>query len=523
MITYVPALDGDRTEVALPVHEVTVLEDRALVCRKGRVAVSAGLNRLTVSGVAPVLQDASLRGEASSARVSDARVRRAIRIRREDKPEEAAALEAEIREIVRAFEAGSEQRNRALARFGVIEEMVANGIREVPEDASWGVVDPETWSNTFASLFDRSRELRQSAMEHTHRLEDLAEKAEILSDRRAVLDRPEHHFVASAELDVVAEAEGTVELEVHYVVPNALWRPMHRATLSDGKVSVTSLAAIWQRTGEDWTDALVVLSTARASLGTEPPALRDDLIEAQRKSDEVVLAAREVTVDSAGPSGGGGGSPSKDIDLPGVDDGGDIQNLRPEGPVSIPSDGRPCFVPVAEFVAPAEVTRVAMPEVAQRVFLKCVAKNTGRSPLLAGPVELIRDNGSVGWTEVLFVAPGAAFELGFGPEDAIRVRRHTRKVSDKTDPVDKWTRRITQIHLHVSNFGPDAKQVKLTERIPVAEVDHVKVSVVDARTNLKPVLDEHGFVTWTLDLGPHAREVVKLGWELAMAPGVTGL
>src|SRR3712207_3769871 len=83
-----PPLPVEGTLLEAPVRSVTLLEDRAQVTRRGAVRVSAGQNRVRVQGVAPVLQDVSLRAEVLSgkARVADIRVRRGLRIRTADKP-----------------------------------------------------------------------------------------------------------------------------------------------------------------------------------------------------------------------------------------------------------------------------------------------------------------------------------------------------------------------------------------------------------------------------------------------------
>ncbi|MEZ4317165.1 MAG: mucoidy inhibitor MuiA family protein [Myxococcota bacterium] len=520
MIEHVPPRE-DRREVEVPVVEVTVLEDRAVVKRRGTVALEAGANRLRIGGVAPVLQDVSLRAEASAGRVADARVRRAMRVKREDRPAEVAALEARLRELSERFQEQSERRERAEERLQGIADMLGKGADEIPDDAAWGIVDPEVWSQTFGSLFTRARELQVSALAAYHAQIDLKRDVDQVAQQRAVLDTASNDFVAWAELDVVAETAGDVELVVEYTVPNALWRPLHRARLAGTTLAFTARAAIWQNTGEDWADVQLVLSTARSSLGTEPPLLTDDLLEARKRSDEVVVEAREVSVQKA--SVGGAAPPSDSVELPGVDDGGEVQNLRPDGRCTVPSTGAPVFVDVFGFSGAAEVGLVSMPEAVPRVFLRCVGTHGGKAPLLAGPVELVRDSGTIGWTDLLFVAPGDRFELGFGPEDAVRVARTHRVVSEKQDPVDKWTRRLVQVELYVSNLGDEARAVRFTERVPVSEIEHVRIGLVDERTTGAPEPDANGFVTWDLSLAPHAHERVRLGWEMALAPDVSGL
>ena len=48
------------TELRAPVVEVTVLEDRAHVVRRGQLELGAGVTRLKIAGVAPVLADKTL-------------------------------------------------------------------------------------------------------------------------------------------------------------------------------------------------------------------------------------------------------------------------------------------------------------------------------------------------------------------------------------------------------------------------------------------------------------------------------
>ena len=80
---YEPPLPTGVATLEAPVSSVTLLEDRAQVTRRGTVRVCAGQNRIVVHGVAPVLQDVSLRAEVltGKSRVADVRIRRGLRIR----------------------------------------------------------------------------------------------------------------------------------------------------------------------------------------------------------------------------------------------------------------------------------------------------------------------------------------------------------------------------------------------------------------------------------------------------------
>ncbi|HEX8700921.1 MAG TPA: mucoidy inhibitor MuiA family protein [Myxococcaceae bacterium] len=523
---YEPQLPTGATALEAPVRTVTLLEDRAQVSRQGTVRVRAGQNRIMVQGVAPVLQDVSLRAEVLSgkARVADVRIRRSLRIRTADKPEAARQLEERMEALRREREQVLEDQARARERFERIAQMLQLGVTEIPEDAGWGMGMASQWQDSLEALFRKARQLREASLQATFTAERLAEELSTLMRQRQAMDRVDHQVVSWLEADVLAEADGEVEVRIDYVVPNALWRPLHTARLLGGKrVHFTSSAAVWQDTGEDWKDVELRFSTARSSLGTEPPLLRQDLLTVKKKSETVLVQARQVQVQKAGlgssPAAGGARPPPTGVDLPGVDDGGETRNLRAPGKNSIPSDGRPNVIPLFAFEDTAESALVAFPELESKVFLRAVARNTSTNPVLAGPVELLQDNGFVGWTQTLFIAPQEKFELSFGPDDSLRVQREEKK-SHKENPVSKWNETTTHVTLYLSNLAGEARPVLVTERLPVSEIEHVKVELDTKKTTGSPELDENGFCKWKVEVPANGHMLLHLWFKVSLAPGV---
>jgi uncharacterized protein (TIGR02231 family) len=524
---YEPAFPEAAPVLDAPVRVVTLLEDRAQVTRGGTVRVRAGQNRVVVQGVAPVMQDVSLRAEVVSgrARVADVRVRRSLRIRMADKPEAARVLEERIEALRREREQVLEDQARSRARFERIQRMLVLGASEIPEDAGWGMGAAAQWQDTFDALFRKARQLRESALTATFTAERLAEEIAAVMRQRQAMDRVDQQVVGWLEVDVLAEAEGEVEVRIHYVVPNALWRPLHSARLLDGKrLLFASSAAVWQNTGEDWREAELRFSTARSSLGIEPPLLQADLLTVKKKSETVVVQARQVQVQKAGlgsapASGAAAPVTPASVDLPGVDDGGETRNLRAPGRNTIVSDGRPHIIPLFTFEAEAESSLVTFPELETQVFLRAVARNTSPNPVLAGPVELLQENGFVGWTQTLFVAPQEKFELSFGPEESIRIQREAKRESE-LNPVSKWNEATMRLTLYLSNLSGTARTVAVTERLPVSEIEHVKVELDREKTSGAPVLDDNGFCTWKVELPANGHARLHLVFKVLTAPGV---
>jgi uncharacterized protein (TIGR02231 family) len=537
-VAYFPERGEGLEAVVLPIAEVTLLEDRAQVARVGRVTLKAGRNRLLVEGVAPILQDVSLRAELSigqagdggdqgAANVSDVHVRRAYRVVREDKPEQVAELEATLEALQERFSKTSQTRQHLEERYQVVMEMLRKSLAETPQDAAWGIANPQLWRDTFSSLTQRGRKLLDEVLDRYFEQLDIRDEARRVIAARQAFDRMDAHLTAWVELDVHTEEAQDVELSLYYVVPNALWRPMHSAQLlDDGTLTFETKAAVWQCTGEDWRDVKLSFSTARSSLGTEPPLLSDDFLQAQRRPDKLVVERRQVAMQSTGlgrEPGASGAPPASPVELPGVDDGGDVQTLRAEGSTTVQGDGRLHTVPVFELSAKAESELVCMPELEAKVFLKAVLKNDATMPILAGPVELLRDGGFIGWTKVLYVAPGELFELSFGHEDGLRVYRTQRHESE----IDEhgWTHNDAVVSVHLSNLDGIERELTLTERIPVAEISHVRVSLDRQRCTppLAEVDPENGFCSWSVNLPAHGQQALHLVYRLSTAADVEGV
>jgi uncharacterized protein (TIGR02231 family) len=311
-------------------------------------------------------------------------------------------------------------------------------------------------------------------------------------------------------------------------VPGAAWRPYHRARLDpkSGALVLRTDACVWQSTGEDWTGAALLFSTERPSLGVEPPDLTDDVLRVRRKPERMVVEARDQEIDSTG-LGRGAVVPQE---VPGIDDGGLGTQLRAAAPATIPADGKPYRVLLSERAMTAEVELVAMPERGLAAHLRAVATNPGPSPVLAGPVDLVLASGYAGRGVVEFIASGEKLELGFGPDAEIRMHREVGRVGEEGGLLSGWNEVRVRVAVRLSNLGATPRKLKVTERIPVSEVEQVKIElaaadawkleddagrredivVVTART----VDAERGMVSWIVELPAHDRRAVALEYTI---------
>jgi uncharacterized protein (TIGR02231 family) len=517
-----------KLSLVAPVVEVTLLEDRAHVIRRGRVTLPAGSSTIVVEGVAPILSDRTLAAVVlhnAAPRINDVRVKRQRIVLQKDLPAEIQKLKAELEELDRDMQRHAAQRELLGKQITFVAGAASQALKEFSEDTSWGKAFPEEWRAQLETLSAHERALRDRALDLAVAMRDASVKKANLESRIASLHHPSTRQAASIEADIFAAEPAEVEVQIEYIVPGACWRPQHTARLlqnADGtqRVQFTSDGCVWQNTGEDWTDVALLFSTQRPSLGTEPPKLSTETLAVQKKQAGIAVESREQEIVQAGM---GAGKRTAAPEVPGIDDGGEALKLRAAHKATIPSDGRPWRVALFSFETPASTEWMLVPELAPSAVLKGTQTNTSNFPLLAGPVDLLRDSGYVGRTSILFIAPGEQFGLSWGPDSEVRVHREHEKLEEDKPLISNWLAREHRIASRLSNLGAVEKRIKITERVPISEVEKVEIAFDAKNTTEQKTPDVNGFVNWSVTLAPFGHAAVNMRYTVKRHKDVMGI
>ncbi|WP_426757416.1 mucoidy inhibitor MuiA family protein [Myxococcus sp. Y35] len=517
------------TPFTLPVVKVTVLEDRALVERRGEIPLSVGTQRLLVQGLSPLAVDRSLQAKVAGGTISQARIRRTARpvppeAQREHRTEVSRRV-AELEQDLRRFEADAA---RLEARKRLLKAARADVYRAISEQAGAGQARPEAWREQLEAV--RREEASVDAALHDN-VRQLGSLRKQLEEARASQSFAEPE--AQPKLDVQAELEvghptgGSATLSITYLVPCAAWRPSYRATLSrEGAGEAVTLeceAVVWQRTEEEWKDVELAFSTARPTLGASPPRLQEDRLwlrdKTEREKQVVEVAIREEVIQTTGEPG----AARREDALPGMDDGGEPLTVAAPHRARVPPDGEPYRVPLFQFTAPATSELVACPEQSPLVHRVARFDNVGPTVLLAGPVNLVRTSGYVGRAQLRFTGKGERVKLGFGSEDALRVAR-TEEQARETSRLTGRKVTTHKVRLFLSNMGAQSMPVAIEERIPVSEVESVEVQLL--REQMKPAparVSEDGIVRFELTAAPRSQRELAMDYVVTSAAKVAGL
>ena len=179
--------------------------------------------------------------------------------------------------------------------------------------------------------------------------------------------------------------------------------------------------------------------------------------------------------------------------------------------------------------------RVASPVLASYVYREAELTNASEDALLGGPVHAYLDGRFVGRGEIPTVSRGETFVVGFGADGQVRAKR---ELVDRKESVQGGNREIAfKYRLVIESFRDEAVQVRLQDRIPVAQRDaDVRVTLGEMSDKLSADLvylraeRPKGILRWDVDVkakasGDQAKFVTydfRLEYDRNMALGLPG-
>ncbi|KAG8951987.1 hypothetical protein FRC04_005320 [Tulasnella sp. 424] len=389
---------------------------------------------------------------------------------------------------------------------------------------------------------------------------------------------------------VLAQQKGKAELSLRYMVNGASWTPMYdlRAKISHAPGESSSItlqykASISQKTGEDWTDVALTLSTAAPQLGATIPTLTPYKIGRPRPPPPPPMAYMAqpmiMTMSAALPLPGvveESEDDEDDDDDMGVDlfdegppppaiahataqaiEGATSSTFVIAGKSTIPThqqdDEQTHKVSVAVIDLDAKLEWVAVPKAQTSAFLKCKVKNTSQYILLPGQTSVFMDDNFVCKSNLPSVNPNESFSTSLGVDPAIRITYHPQQkksknatgglLSSKID-VTAYVQRITIKNTRATAAAP----LFIKDQIPVSEDSDLKVLLTEPRLSKeRPEItiasgtkahwaprdadrededktanagtEEDGVIEWICDIPPGKTQELSLAWEVSGPAG----
>jgi uncharacterized protein (TIGR02231 family) len=534
LLAGVSPLAAAEIPAASRIDGVIVYPGLAAVSRAIEVDIPAGQHVLVVSGLPQALDPASLRveGEATGGLQIGSVELRTQPLQGVQEPL------GEVAQRLRALQGERLTKQADIQAITAKQAMIQAIGQQAPTilGGKEKPVDPADWAKAWDSV---GAGLRAVAGELTAAQAALrAIDEEIAAISRQGVVGPRAGVTRAANIAVEAGAGGAkARLALSYQVSGATWRPAYDAVLAtngkgvEPKLSLVRRAIVSQRTGEDWSEVTLSVSTAQARGGAQAPevppvrvAFNEPPVVTQMAPSVAPapgLARNRVqgTFDAAKSAEAAASPPPAPVaqQQATLEATGFAAQYALPGRVSISADGstRTLRLSVRD-VAPALRVKAA-PGLDQKAYLEANFVHEEDAPLLAGEVALTRDGVFVGQARLAQTAPGEQVELGFGVDDRVKVTRvPLRRRETEASWLQGQRGDLREFRTVVRNLHDRPMKIMMIDQTPFAENSAITVEMLNTTTppTERNVKDRRGVMAWTYDYKPGEEREIRVGFRM---------
>jgi len=535
------------------ISAVTVYTDRATVTRTATVELPAGASTVVFNELPASLFADSLRTDGSAA--ADV-VLGALESKTQNSAELAAPRERELNEKLQTLQ---DQRALLVAdqqalvqKQQFLSTLSQQASLRTREDIASIDLKPAQWKDAADALLTSYGETMRAAAAKTVELRTLDNQIEAAeSDLNQLQTGARTTYQVRVPLE--SKAATRLTISVSYQLPYASWQPIYDARLdtSTGKVTLVQYGEVRQQTGEDWSEAKLVLSTAQPARGTALPPLDPMWVNVYDRNqtaryaamDKAEMSARSNVSAQAFGGMADSAAPAEMLAVPAaapvmkeasfqaasLNAGGYVSEYTIPGTVSVLADGTAKKVMISTLDVSSELVVKVKPQISATGFLVAVTKLGGETPLLPGQASLFRDGAFIGSLALPMLRPGEETDLSFGVDDQVVVKQ--RVLKDETGESGVISKDTTRTRLTVSelqNLHRTPVKIAVLQTVPAPRNEQVKLAMIDDKTSTgydKEVDHIPGQLRWSFELAPQAKREVNLGWVLSWPAGqsLTGL
>jgi len=540
-LSLVSSLPVKAEEIVVDSHVMaaTIYNDRAMLTRSGKVEIPAGAHTLVFEGLPLNIYTDSLRAQGSSS--ADV-VFGALEHKRDSSEDFIVPKEKELHAQIEKLEDekklhGADKQALNTSRTFLQNLGKTSSLRENEEIAKLEL-KPESWASAADGLTTKLAENIKADLALDIKIRDNQRKIQKLrNELRGLRTGQKQSYSVTLPLEVSRAT--TLNVDLIYQISNVSWQPIYDARLDvkSGDLELVQYGSVWQRTGEDWEDVKLTLSTAQPSRGAGLPDLNIHWLSIYhnrhrkrsanfQKGDWGMAdgAAPQMAIESiavADEKRGYAEPEMKEASFQSaqINTEGFVGEYIIPGPVDVKADGTKAKVLIGSFETENTLEVQVKPQIDTKGYLVAKAELKGEAPILPGKVSLFRDGAYIGQSYTEMLRPGDEAQLAFGIDDNVSVTRKT--LVDKSSEAGVISKSNVQERGYVTrikNLHKKAISLAVLETVPVSQDERITVSILKDKTTQgykSDVDDVKGLLRWATKLEAKKEVEVKLGWQVS--------
>lgn len=494
------------------ISNVIVYYDSALVKKEAKVNLHKGENVITIEGLPASMVNESVQVVTKGAMVRDVSVQTTY-LKKGD-VQRINALKEKLESI----------NNEINAKQNDIQ-----ALNTVLEYIKKGSTSPFTVAMTAAQMqsilqlieqhssqcYKKIATLQQALQKHKEEKERLEKELSLLNTDEAT---------KSLQLVVVHTGQDTATVMIQYITGNAGWNMEYevRTNTETQTVEVVCNACVYQRTGEDWKDVSLELSTSKPFVATQKPVLNPWYLDVYQPSYYYKESAKSMKLRSEDIAE----APQEAEEMPAMQEERIAFSFQIKGAKTIPSDGNAYKIPVAKATTDCTVRYATVPRVLPYVMLEGEFQNPFDFPMQGGNMNVYLDGKFVNSFNVnkLYV-PKDLIPVALGVDESLMVERKLLSKKTEYKGLVSKTKRIEYVYsIKLANGKKRDITVTVQDAIPVSQNEKITVTLIN-KNSIGANIDNEGKATWQVQLPPNQKKELTIHFavEYPEAIQVSGL
>ncbi|NQU07755.1 MAG: mucoidy inhibitor MuiA family protein [Candidatus Abyssubacteria bacterium] len=499
------------------ITSVVVYPDRALVTRGVDLELTQGEHTVVFENLPANIDTDSIRakgGGEAAVRILSIESKKVIL--EHAREEQVAQLEAEIESVkdqiaaAKSRGANLDNERKLVQSIGVYagEQFSKEFVTRQPSPQEWDAM-VEFHRENLARL---SEEIRQTKVMRR----ELGRRLDALSRERSELRGRSQRAGQEVKVALSAHTPGRFNLQLSCVIYGTSWYPTYdaRANVKKEKVEIAYIGNVRQNTGEDWTNVVISLSTARPAIGARMPEIAPWLLRPRPPVRYEAEALEKKAKRARGLDAIFTGAPAEMADAQIVQRGTSVQ-FKIQRKMDIPSDNAYHRMTILAKQLPAKLSYMSTPRLSPFAYLAATITNTTGAQWLGGRVSVFVDGDFIGTSSIKTVAQNEEIELHLGVDEGIKIEREelVRK-EDETRIFGKKKERVFKDKITVENHKSQKIELLLIDSIPVSQHEDIKVS--DVKFSEKPSErdPDKEIVKWKVPLAPGEKKEITIEFKV---------
>lgn len=326
----------------------------------------------------------------------------------------------------------------------------------------------------------------------------------------------------TSEVTVVLDAKvrGNATFTLKYLVRNAGWAPKYdvRAENAVDPVKLDYHANVFNKSGLDWTEVLMILSTSEPLQGAEKPTLETwDVAETTRQVAGVQKNLESVMIMDM--------KSNRSDYLKKEDKDGEgavafqqvaVQELSAEFEIELPytilSDGKPYVVDVTSYTLPAKYMHYAVPKQDADAFLMAKVVGWNTLNLVSGKASVYFAGAYLGQSFINTASVDDTLSLSLGRDKRVALSRKKQSELSKRQLLGNNEKETFYFETTVRNNRDKEINVLLEDQLPISSDGQIEVAMLEISG---AVLEKNtGKLSWNIKLAPGESKTVTLGYSI---------